>query len=145
LQDVVFVQNFYKFVNIGSDAFDIRRVSVADLASNLCRVESFFKQVDNLGADHIQAKDPAVMDIQQDSAILGLRSSHCVRDLEHGQRTSQALYLSVNTLSHLPKANSTNCGYCSQVEAPASQANGTAEHSGRVVARRRASLFAFVT
>jgi hypothetical protein len=103
---VVLLQGPDEIKNIIADRFDIHGVRVAELGGDLHRVQSLFKQVENFGADDIQAIDPAVVNIEQNSAVLGLGSPHGIGYLEHRLRSSEGM--------DRAGCNRDHCGTCEE-------------------------------
>jgi hypothetical protein len=143
----VFLQGSDEIENVGLDRFEIHRVSLAHFGGDLRGVESFFEQVENSGADDIQAKHSAEANIEQNSAVLGFRSPHCIGYLEHCLNASEGMVgpLQSRSLWQLRGANSTNKAFCSQAEGLGPQEDGRAEHSGTSRDGLISILFAFMT
>jgi hypothetical protein len=88
LQNMVPIQDFEEFVDVGSDRFEVHGVCAANLVRDLGFVNPAVEQVENLGAHKVEAEHLTVMNVQKDSAVLGPGSADGVSDLEHGRAIS---------------------------------------------------------
>ena len=73
LQEMVPAQNLKKFVDVGSDRFEVHGICAADLIRDPGLVKSTVEQFQNSCAHKVQAENLAVMNIQEDATVLGVR------------------------------------------------------------------------
>lgn len=79
----MFVQSLDEIEHIGAHHFSICPINPADFVCDSWLVVTLLHEFEDLGPDDIQAKQLAVMDVEENSSIHCLCSPNCVGYSEH--------------------------------------------------------------
>ena len=95
-------------------------VALTDLLGDACFVIFALQEFKNLGTYQVQAKHLAVVNVEQNRAVLGLRAVYVVRDSEHGLMGELATPFRCR-LWLQREAQSTHIYFCSERNRPPSK------------------------
>ena len=95
-------------------------VALTDLLGDACFVIFALQELKNLGTYQVQAKHLAVVNVEQNRAVLGLRAAYVVRDSEHGLMGELAIPVPLR-LWLQTETQSTHINFCSETNGIASK------------------------
>jgi hypothetical protein len=80
---VVPLESIEELVHVAAGDILGYAVAIADLLGDPRFVISALQEFKDLGAHQVQAKHLAMVNVEQNRAVLGLRAANCIADFEH--------------------------------------------------------------